>query len=251
MFKFKRNKKQSSQDVYHIIDSKSSFSITEAYKTLRTNIMFKTGDTGCKIITVTSAVPGEGKTTTAVNLAVSFAQTGKRVLLIDADMRKPKVHRFFNIKNSTGLSNILSGIYDEKKDSCISKSVVDNLDVVFAGRVPPNPVELLASDNTETFLKSVENEYDFIIMDTPPINVVTDSLVISKLVTGYVLVVRSNYSEYKCISDAISKCELANAKLFGVVYNGYDQNKKTYGIKYGKYKCKGYYNYYYRTENEQ
>ena len=231
-------------DNYSYITPKSPFDITEAYKTLRTNLIFSTGDTGCKKYVVTSSLPGEGKTTNAVNIAVSFAQTGKKVLLIDADLRKPRIHKYFRPEDKTGLSNVLSGVFDGEKREVIYKTEVDNLDVIFAGHIPPNPIELLSSDNMRTFMESVEEIYDFIVIDTPPINVVSDALVLSKYVTGYILVLRSNVTVYQSLESAIAKFELANVKPIGVVLNDYASDRKEYSSRY-KYR-RYHYQYYYK-----
>ena len=242
----KTNKTSSNERSCSIIDSKSPFSITEAYKTLRTNIIFSTGDNGCKKYAITSPVPGEGKTTNSVNIAVSFAQTGKKVLLVDADLRKPRIHKHFEVENKVGLSNLLSGVYDEEGKNIINKTKIENLDLITAGRVPPNPIELLSSENMTKFIESLDDSYDFVIIDTPPINVVSDALVLSKLVTGYILVLRSNYSEQQSLDNAISKFELANVKPLGIILNDHDENRKRYT---SRYKYKKYYYYSYHTRN--
>lgn len=222
-----------------ILNENSNFFITEAYKTLRTNILFSTGDLGCKTYAVTSAVPGEGKTTTSINMAISFAQTDKKVVIIDADLRKPKLHKYFDLENRVGVSNILSGIYDGKNTEYIQNTDVKNLDLISAGHIPPNPIELLSSEKMQGFIKELEESYDFIIIDTPPVNVVSDALVLSKIVTGYILVTRSNYTEYNALNAAMSNFELANVKPLGVVLNDFDTKQAKYAGG-----GKGYYSYY-------
>lgn len=240
------NKKTQSlhSENYSYITDKSPFAVTEAYKTLRTNLIFSTGDSGCKKYVVTSSLPGEGKTTNAVNLAVSFSQTGKKILLIDADLRKPRVHKYFDKDNKNGLSNVLSGIFDDDNKTIVNKTKIENLDVIFSGHIPPNPIELLSSENMRVFLESMEEIYDFIIIDTPPINVVSDALVLSKCVTGYILVLRSNFSVYQSLENAISKFELANVKPIGAILNDFEEGSKKYSSKY-KYR-KYQYQYYYK-----
>lgn len=246
---FKKSNKNSASDrSVNIINSDSPFSITEAYKSLRTNIIFSTGDNGCKKYAVTSPVPGEGKTTNSVNIAISFAQTGKKVLLIDADLRKPRIHKHFEVENKVGLSNLLSGVYDGENKNIVNKTKIENLDLITAGRVPPNPIELLSSENMTKFMESLDENYDFVIIDTPPINVVSDALVLSKLVTGYILVLRSNYSEQQSLDNAISKFELANVKPLGIILNDHDENRKKYTSRY-RYKGDCYYSYYSRNNN--
>lgn len=219
---------------FTILNDNSKFYISDAYKTLRTNILFSTGESTRKIYAVTSTVPGEGKTTTAINIAVSFAQTEKKVVIIDSDLRRPKLHKYFDLENKVGLSNVLSGIYDGESKDYIQKTNIDNLDVISSGHIPPNPIDLLASDKMQELLKTLEETYDFIILNTPPVNLVSDALVLSKNVTGYILVVRSNYTEYQALDDAMSNFELAKIKLLGVVLN--DFNRKHTKYSGGKYK---------------
>ena len=226
-----------------ILNENSKFHISEAYKTLRTNILFSTRNTGCKLYAVTSAIPGEGKTTTAINIAISFAQTEKKVIIIDSDLRKPKLHKYFDLENKVGLSNVLSGVYDGNDKKYIQKTNVKNLDLISSGHVPPNPIELLSSDNMKELLKSLEETYDFVILDTPPVNIVSDALVLSDMVTGYIMVARSNYTEYDALNVAMSNFELADIKPLGVVLNDFNK-KQTIFSRGGKYKYKTYYNYY-------
>lgn len=247
IFKNKKSKNSKYDGVQNrestILNKHSKFYISEAYKTLRTNILFSTGDIGCKTFVVTSAIPGEGKTTTAINIAISFAQTGKKVVIIDSDLRKPKLHKYFDLENKIGLSNILSGVYDDSNKEYIQKTKVENMDLISSGHIPPNPIELLSSDNMQELLKRLEEAYDFIILDTPPVNIVSDALVLSKMVTGYIFVARSNYTEYQALEVAMSNFELANIKPLGVVLNDFNRKQTKYS-RGGKYKYKTYYNYY-------
>lgn len=224
---------------YAILNKNSKFHIAEAYKTLRTNILFSAGDSGCKTYAVTSAIAGEGKTTTSINIAISFAQTDKKVVIVDADLRKGKLHQYFDSENKVGLSNILSGIYDGMDTNCIQSTNLENLDLISAGHIPPNPIELLSSVKMRDFIKELEEMYDFIIIDTPPVNIVSDAMVLSKIVTGYILVARSNYTEYNTLDAAMSNFELANIKPLGVVLNDYDVNRTKYASAGNKY-----YSYY-------
>ncbi len=237
-----------------IVTENTAFSIKEAYKTLRTNIIFTTREKGCKKYVVTSSVPGEGKTTTAINLAISFAQTNKRVLLIDADLRKPRVHKYFSISRKEGLSNYLFNVYEEDgvDEGVIQSTKVENLDIICSGHIPPNPLELLSSENMKVLIGELESKYDFIIIDTPPINIVSDALVLSELVTGYVLVARSNYSEYTHLTNALSKFEIAGIKPLGVVLNDYDDKALMYRSNYkNKYRYKYDYAYGYVNEDSK
>lgn len=246
-----RHKISSERNFDAIITPKTPFEVKEAYKTLRTNIIFTTRGNGCKKYVVTSSVPGEGKTTNAINLAISFAETGKKVLLVDADLRKPRIHKWFAVSNKVGLSNYLSGIFEDEQgigEKVVQKTDIENLEVVTSGHVPPNPIELLSCDGMRDFISNVAENYDFVIIDTPPINIVSDALVLSDYVTGYILVARNKYSEYDAVNASISKFELADIKPLGIILNDYDDNKATYNSKY-KYKYKYRYDRYNYTYN--
>ena len=229
-----------------IINSKTNFSVTEAYKSLRTNILFSARENTCKKFVITSSFPSEGKTTNAINIAISFAETGKKVLLIDGDLRKPKIHKLLDLKNKMGISNILSNVFDDESHDAIHKNVVENLDVITSGYIPPNPIELLSSDSMKDFIKEKEDNYDYIIIDTPPVNVVSDSLVLAPLVTGYILVVRANYTEYQGVDMAMAKFEIANIKPLGIILNDVEEYAKKYNYK-KRYKYKYKYNYNYSS----
>ncbi len=218
-----------------ILAEGTNFNIIEAYKDLRTNILFTSRGTGCRKFVVTSSFPSEGKTTNSVNIAITFAQTGKKVLLVDGDLRKPKIHKLFNLSNKVGLSNVLSNVFDDDNHEFVHKNIRENLDVVTSGHIPPNPMELLSSDAMEAFVSEYESKYDFIIIDTPPVNVVSDSLVLSSFVTGYLLVVRANYTEFQALDMTMAKFEIANIKPLGIILNGVAEVTNTYKYK-KKYK---------------
>lgn len=165
------------------------------------------------------------------------------MVIIDADLRKPKLHKYFELENKIGLSNVLSGVYEGNGNKYIQNTNVENLDLISSGHVPPNPIELLSSDNMKNVLEALKECYDFVIVDTPPINIVSDALVLANLVTGYIMVTRSNYTEYQALDVAMSNFELANIKPLGVVLNDFNKKQTRYA-KGGKYKYKTYYNYY-------
>lgn len=237
------------------MDPALKFKVEEAYKSIRTNIMFSVMKKGCKTIVVSSSVPNEGKTTTTINLAITFAQADQRVLLIDGDLRKPKIHHYFSIPNSPGLTNYLgstvSGRRVDKVDlySVIHKTEYDNLSVLCSGSIPPNPAELLGSEPMAEFLKEISNDFDYIIIDTPPINVVTDALPLIRESDGVVLIVRSNQSTHPELQKAISALEFIDAKILGFVVNFVETGAGKYGYgKYGRYrygKYSGKYSYGY------
>ncbi|MGN0521970.1 MAG: CpsD/CapB family tyrosine-protein kinase [Eubacterium sp.] len=218
------------------------FKIEEAYKTIRANIMFSVMKKGCKIIVVTSSVPNEGKTTTAINLAVSISQTDQRVLLIDGDLRQPKIHHYFAVPNSPGLTNYLGDTISGKKHadlfSVVHPTEYENLSVLCSGSIPPNPAELLGSEPMTDFLKDVSNDFDYIIIDTPPVNIVSDALPLVRESDGVVIVVRSNQSTHPELQKALSSLEFIDAKILGFVVNYVESKNSKYGYgrsAYGSY----------------
>lgn len=164
------------------------FFIVESYKSIRTNVTFSLSTFDRKIFAVSSSNPGEGKSTTSANIAIAMAQSGSKVLLIDADMRKSVQHKIFGIKNKKGLSSAVSKI--SSLEDCIQKNVMENLDVMTAGPIPPNPSELLASEQMTAILNELSEKYTVIIIDTPPVNVVTDAMELAKNISGIIMVVR-------------------------------------------------------------
>ncbi len=236
-------KHQTSQAMGNILSDKTPFAVREGYRTSRTNIIFSLSGlnkSNCKIIAVTSANPGEGKTTTTLNLALSFAQTGGRVLAIDGDLRKPRLHRYIGLKKDIGLSTLLSSKLPIEK--AIVKNARSGLDILPSGELPPNPAELLSSEAMKELLVKLSAEYDYIFFDTPPVTVVTDAVALSPLVDGVVLVVRQNYTDHEGLSNAINLLNIAKAKVLGFFVNdavsaragyGYNRYRYKYGYKYG------------------
>ena len=209
----------------------------ESYRVLRTNIQFSNVDKELKSIIITSAGPGEGKTTNACNIANSFAQAGHRTLLIDADMRKPRIHRIFNESAARGLSLAITNLVQYR--DYIHKSEIHNLDVMFSGPIPPNPAELLNSNNFKALLEILEKEYDYIFFDTPPASPFTDAIVLSTVCDAVLLVVSSGMVDKEVIKYSLSLFNNVKANILGVVLNNLDTGSKT---NYNYY----YYNYLYR-----
>lgn len=234
---FKKNKQTNNKKRFTLYDENVPFQVTEAYKTLRTNIVMALATQRSKVFAVSSANAGEGKSTTAANLAIVFSQAGKKVLLMDADMRKPVQHRNFKVKNDKGLSTLLGGI-DSFKQALKSKSA--NLDIITSGPIPPNPSEMLASENMKILLEELTKYYDYIIIDTPPINVVTDTLTLSPYIGGIALVTRSGVATYDEVTRATSAIEFANGKLLGIIVTAINEDTATYK--------RGYYKKYYRRD---
>lgn len=192
--------------------------VQKAYKTIKTNISLSLLKEGCKRIVITSASPREGKSTTAVNIAISFAQESKRVLIVDCDLKKPKIHKAFGISDQPGLTNVVSD--QATLETAISETRYANLYCLPAGLIVPNPSEILANERFFSILEELEEQFDYIIFDTPPLNIVSDALPVMKLADGVVLIVRSKISLYSEFEKALSNIENANAKLLGVIVNG-------------------------------
>ncbi len=232
----------------YLLTVQNDFFLTEAYKALRTNVVFSlTGESACKVITVTSSIQSEGKTTTAVNLGLSFDAADKRVLIIDCDMRKPKLARLLQMNAPAGLSNIL--MEPQLLDSAVLKYADTNMKVILAGNIPPNPSELLASSRMTNLLENLKQEYDYIILDSPPINMVTDAVIIGNQTDGVLFVVRAGHAERGGVQHALDQLEYAHAKILGFVLNGAITEGRSYG-RYGRYSYKRY-GYGYRQHQDQ
>lgn len=198
--------------------------ISEAYRTLRTNIDFSAIDSEVKTVMVTSAGMGEGKSTTVSNLAITYAQVGKQVLLIDADMRKPTIHHTFQVTNRMGLSNVLAN-QCELKDA-IQRTHIRNLDILPSGPIPPNPSELLASNRMSERLGQLKSEYDIILIDTPPTLAVTDSQVVATKCDGVLIVIDSGKVKRDIVLKVKSSLEHVQARILGIVLNNVERKKR-------------------------
>ncbi|MDF2842330.1 MAG: hypothetical protein K0R00_756 [Herbinix sp.] len=205
------------------VDSEKKFAVHEAYNEFRANLRFTVYKNDCKKLIISSPVPEDGKSTTSSNIAISIAQTGAKVLLIDCDLRKGKIHNIFNLKSVPGLSDVLSGMASD--DEVLLKTKYDNLRVIPLGVIPPNPTELLGSASMEELIKRMEKKFDYIIIDSPPVNVVSDVLSLVSLVDGIVIVVREGITSHPNISNALTKYKLAEANILGFVINGISLNQ--------------------------
>lgn len=214
-----------------------SFAASEAYKLLRTKLQFSFVDeSDCHIIGVSSALAGEGKSISSVNMAYSLAQLEKRVLLIDCDMRRPSLSAKLPIQKVPGLSNYLTR--QVSKDEVIQKYTTEEcaFDVISSGRNPPNPIELLSSGRMQKMLDQFRQSYDFIILDLPPVGEVSDALVAAKLVDGILLVVRQNYCNRNALSEAVEQFKFVESRILGVVLNCTTDGGGRYGKHYKSYK---------------
>ncbi|WP_395939743.1 CpsD/CapB family tyrosine-protein kinase [Bacillus sp. 03113] len=220
-----------------MLDPKSP--ISEQYRTIRTNIIFSSVDQEMRTILITSAGPEEGKSTTTANLAVVFAQQGKKVLLVDADLRKPTAHYTFNLLNTTGLTSVLTN--QTSLVNVFKNTDVNNLYVLTSGPIPPNPSELLGSNAMDRFIEEALREFDLVLFDTPPVLVVSDAQVLANKCDGSVLVVGSGIVEKEAALKTKEVLASSKAKILGVVLN----NKKR--SKASNYY---YYNYKYSSKND-
>ncbi|WP_419893020.1 CpsD/CapB family tyrosine-protein kinase [Oceanobacillus kimchii] len=205
--------------------------ISEQYRTIRTNLQFASVDHEIRSILLTSAGPSEGKSITTANLAIVYAQQGKRVLLVDADLRKPTIHYTFRLDNLRGLSNILVG--ETSMQDAVESSDVENLDLISCGPIPPNPSELLGSKRMQFFIEEAKQHYDVVIFDMPPVLAVTDAQVMSNFVDGAILVVRSKRTENEAANKALEALESVNANVLGAVLNDRDKKDANYYYYYG------------------
>lgn len=230
--KKKKEKIINDRIIITIEDPKSP--IAEAYRTLRTNIQFTNIDKTMKSIVITSPNPLEGKSTVAVNLAVTIANNDNKVLLIDCDLRKPRVHKFFELKNRAGLTTVLAKNRDYKAN--IQSTGIKKLDLLASGPIPPNPAELLGSKKVKVLLEELKEDYDIVILDSPPVGLVTDAAILSTLADGVILVCAVEETIIEEAKEAKSLLDKVKANILGVVMNKIPLSKGSY------------YKYYYDDE---
>ncbi|MBU0992265.1 MAG: polysaccharide biosynthesis tyrosine autokinase [Proteobacteria bacterium] len=226
----------------NVIINKKESSYVESYKSLRTAILLSSAEKPPKNILVTSAVPGEGKTTMASNLAIIIARTGKNVLLIDSDLRKPQLHQIFHLDNTTGLSTFLAGASDSQ---IIQKTPIDHLRIVPSGPIPPDPAELLSSSRMDSFINACKEKFDFIIFDSPPILSVSDSLLLSRLLDGTIVVSRFGKTSFDAVEKSMKSLNDLHVNVLGMVINGVDVDKSSYYYNYAYQ-----YDHYYKSNND-
>lgn len=247
------SKKMSKKAALHTTDPKkllkntSTFSVKEAYNAIRTNLLFTQHGEKCPIFVVTSPTANNGKTINSANLAISFAQMGKKTLIIDADMRNPSLNKLFGLHSKNGLSEILAGLTD---NISVSKTDVDNLSILTAGKIPPNPTELLASNRMDKLLGFVREHYDCVFIDTPPINIVTDATVFAQKTTGYIVIVKTDTTKVPEVKTAVQTLESIGSSILGFILNDANSDKKKYYSYYRKHSRSYAYNYKYSYGNK-
>ncbi len=208
--------------------------ISEAFRTVRTNIQFSSIDKNMKKILVTSSMPGEGKSTVISNLAIAIAISGKSVILVDMDFRKPKLHRYFDLSNEMGLTNILAGQWI--LSDIVESTDTPNLSLITTGPKPPNPAEIMGSNRMGEFLSEVEGAYDYVLIDSPPLLAVTDAAVLSTKVDGTILVVESGKTEIDHAEEALKSLQNVGANVIGIILNKVKlDGSRKYGYYYNSY----------------
>ncbi len=229
----------------NILNKNSGFHVREAFKSLRTNIRFFQSSEGCRKFCITSSVASEGKSITVLNLAITFAESNQRVLLIDADLRRPSLARLLIEKAAPGLSNVLAGLCTEEE--AIRKNVRPNLDVMFSGEIPPNPSELLGTGKMKQMIDKLSAHYDYILVDTSPVGIVADACLVADVLDGVLFLVRQYKTEKDTLSKSLKQLENAGVKVMGFVINGYEDDR----VGYSKYRYKyRYYRYRYKYNYE-
>ena len=212
----------------------------EAYRVIRTSVQFAQAGKELKTIAITSCTPNEGKSMTIANLAIVFTQAGKSVLIMDCDMRNPTVHKNFNLSNKVGLSSCIS--MGTAVADAVQETAIEGLDALTAGVIPPNPSELLGSERMQNILQRAKEEYDYVLIDTPPVLPVTDSLVLGRMVDGLILVIDSGEIKVEMAREVKNQLVHAGANILGVVLNKVRSEHHGYGY--------GYY-YYYGHDGEK
>lgn len=233
-----------------LLNENTPFSVAEAYRMARTNIMYLPSEKKCKIFATTSAYASEGKTISTINLALAFAQSNKKIILIDADMRKPRIKKNMELKASNGLSEYLAGITEDVE---ITHAKDLKLDVITAGKSTSAAAELLELPRMKVLLDKLAENYDYILIDTPPMNLVTDAATLTNLINGYIFSVRCNFSDIDGVKDAIVALQQVNANIVGFMLNGVDPKSNLHGkykYRYSKYGYSYHYGYGYKYKEE-
>lgn len=203
---------------------------SESYRTLRTNLQYSSFDEEYKVIVVTSSEPGEGKSTTSGNLALSIAEGDKKVVLIDCDLRKPSLHKKFEISNTSGLSDVIVG---KESIAIVGHRYNNNLTILTSGKIPPNPSEMLGSKSMKALIDALKKVFDYVILDTPPVQAVTDAQILSTRADGTLLVIRAEKTKKDSVVNSVNLLKKVNANIIGTILNGVDTKRNSYYYYYG------------------
>ncbi len=242
----KTNKNEKINYSHALLGQDASFLESEAFKTIRTNLIYSSKGEKCPVYAVTSSYAHSGKSVVFANLALTFAQLGKRVLLMDLDMRCPVQHKIFRLQNNCGSSEVLVGLVKDPAEA-ISQTHIENLYLMTSGRIPPNPTELLAGEQLKRLIEEEREQFDYIFLDLPPVGVVTDALIVSEYVTGYVYTVRAEMDSKPALRECLDKMEQSGAKVLGFILNDVNpETEKGYGKGYKSYQ----YGYRYGEKSE-
>lgn len=245
LFAKKKNENDEHRALQLISDQKMPFAYVEAYKALRTNLNFMAGSMDVRTLVITSTVPEESKSNVAVNLALVLAESGKKVVLVDCDLRKMVLHRYLKAgHNAKGVSNVLSN--QCTLEEALKELEEFNMAFLPAGTPPPNPSEMLSQPQMEELVKTLRAKFDVVVFDAPPVSVVTDAAVIGRYVDGAIFVVRSNYAPSDAVRGAVRKLQDAGVKVLGTVLTRYDTKK---ALKGSSYAYSYTYNYSYSYSN--
>ncbi len=216
--------------------TKTPFSVVEAYKHIRIHLVTALSNAEGNVVTISSPNAGEGKSTTAVNTAITLSQLNKKVLLVDADSRRSTIHKKLKIENELGLMDVITGT--SQFEECV-KNYSSYLDILTSGSNHNNPSELYSSQGFDDFINYVSERYDYVIIDTPPVNIVSDALVIAQKCTGLLMIIRANFTNSDSLKKAHNLIKALHINLLGTIINGVDPEAKKY-YKYGKYAKYGY-----------
>jgi capsular exopolysaccharide synthesis family protein len=227
MFKLRKSEKKILEQEHKefIVEQKPKSMESEAYKTLRTGIQYSSFNKQLKTMLITSSEKEEGKSTVSGNLALSFAQNEKKVILIDCDLRRPSIHRKFKISNLVGLSEVLIGKISLEE---AIQQYNDNLDILSSGKIPPNPSEMLSSNSMNNLIEKLKEKYDVVILDSAPLQAVTDAQILSTKVDGTILVVRAERTKKESIIEAKSRLDKVSANIIGTVLNAVENTREKY-----------------------
>lgn len=232
MFKTKKLEKAVASQQYNgfVVERKPKSIVSEAYRTLRTNIQYSSFDKAIKTIVVTSAEAAEGKSTVSGNLALSFAQNEKKVIIVDCDLRKPSVHKNFKISNLSGLSEVLIGKANLDE---VVQSRNENLDILPSGKIPPNPSEMLSSTAMSNLIAKLREKYDIVILDSAPLQAVTDAQILSTKADGTILVIRAQRTNRESVIEAKNLLTKVGANILGTVLHAVENTRGKYYYYYG------------------